>query len=100
MPIRLICSTDGPLCLRSATTSFWHNRCRRGPSTPTPKAEVRLRVLDDGSWPFADVCPYDISVVNLEEMAETDFKSVDEYIASEPKAVQGVLERVRNIIRK
>jgi hypothetical protein len=22
--------------LRSATTSFWHNRCRRGPSTPTP----------------------------------------------------------------
>src|ERR1700724_1665913 len=42
MPIRLICSTDGPLCLRSATTSFWHNRCRRGPSTPTPIAEVRL----------------------------------------------------------
>src|SRR5271157_2685906 len=36
MPIRLICSSDGPLCLRSATTSFWHNRCRRGPSTPTP----------------------------------------------------------------
>src|SRR5208283_4023715 len=40
MPIRLICSTDGPLCLRSATTSFWHNRCRRGPSTPTPKAKA------------------------------------------------------------
>ena len=35
IPIRLICSTDGPLCLRSATTSFWHARCRRGPSTPT-----------------------------------------------------------------
>src|SRR6202789_3165419 len=35
MPIRLICSTDGLLCLRSATTSFWHNRCRRGPSTPS-----------------------------------------------------------------
>src|ERR1019366_3649246 len=35
MPIRLICSTDGLLCLRSVTTSFWHNRCRRGPSTPT-----------------------------------------------------------------
>jgi len=33
-------------------------------------------------------------------MAETDFKSVDEYIASQPKAVQGVLECVRNIIRK
>src|SRR3984893_641607 len=52
MPIRLICSTDGPLCLRSATTSFWHNRCRRGPSTPSPIAEARLRVLDDGRWPF------------------------------------------------
>src|SRR5664279_5622989 len=26
---------DGPLCLRSPTTSFWHSRCRRGPSTPT-----------------------------------------------------------------
>src|SRR4051794_6597145 len=35
IPIRLICSTDGLLCLRSATASFWHTRCRRGPSTPT-----------------------------------------------------------------
>src|SRR3954447_6988178 len=34
IPIRLICSTDGLLCLRSATTSVWHTRCRRGPSTP------------------------------------------------------------------
>ncbi len=33
-------------------------------------------------------------------MAKTDFKSVDEYIASQPKAVQGVLERVRSAIRK
>jgi uncharacterized protein YdhG (YjbR/CyaY superfamily) len=33
-------------------------------------------------------------------MAKTDFKSVDEYIASQPEAVQGVLERVRSIIRK
>ena len=33
-------------------------------------------------------------------MAKTDFKSVDEYIASQPKAVQGVLERVRSTIRK
>src|ERR1035437_3639776 len=24
MPTRLICSTDGLLCLRSTTTSFWH----------------------------------------------------------------------------
>ena len=33
-------------------------------------------------------------------MAETDFKSVAEYIASQPKAVQGVLKRVRSTIRK
>jgi uncharacterized protein YdhG (YjbR/CyaY superfamily) len=31
---------------------------------------------------------------------KTDFKSVDEYIASQPEAVQGVLKRVRGIIRK
>jgi uncharacterized protein YdhG (YjbR/CyaY superfamily) len=33
-------------------------------------------------------------------MAKTDFKSVDEYIASQAETVQGVLERVRNTIRK
>jgi uncharacterized protein YdhG (YjbR/CyaY superfamily) len=33
-------------------------------------------------------------------MAKTGFKSVDEYIASQPEAVQGVLKRVRSIIRK
>jgi uncharacterized protein YdhG (YjbR/CyaY superfamily) len=33
-------------------------------------------------------------------MATTDFKSVDEYIKSQPAAVQPVLERVRGIIRK
>jgi uncharacterized protein YdhG (YjbR/CyaY superfamily) len=33
-------------------------------------------------------------------MAKNDFKSVDEYIASQPEAVQGVLQRVRSIIRK
>jgi uncharacterized protein YdhG (YjbR/CyaY superfamily) len=33
-------------------------------------------------------------------MAETGFKSVDEYIASPPESVQGVLERVRSAIRK
>jgi uncharacterized protein YdhG (YjbR/CyaY superfamily) len=33
-------------------------------------------------------------------MAKTDFESVDEYIASQPEAVQGVLERVRSTIRK
>src|SRR3989442_15989892 len=33
-------------------------------------------------------------------MAITDFKSVDEYIASQPEAVQGLLKRVRSTIRK
>ena len=33
-------------------------------------------------------------------MAKTDFKSVDEYIASQPAAVQGILGRVRNSIRE
>jgi len=33
-------------------------------------------------------------------MAKTDFKSVDEYIASHPEAVQPVLKRVRSTIRK
>jgi uncharacterized protein YdhG (YjbR/CyaY superfamily) len=33
-------------------------------------------------------------------MANTGFKSVDEYIASQPEAVQSVLERVRSSIRK
>ncbi len=33
-------------------------------------------------------------------MAKTKFKSVDEYIASQPEAVQGILERVRSTIRK
>jgi uncharacterized protein YdhG (YjbR/CyaY superfamily) len=33
-------------------------------------------------------------------MANTDYKSVDEYIASQPEAVRSVLERVRSTIRK
>ncbi|MCU1263223.1 MAG: hypothetical protein JWO80_6108 [Bryobacterales bacterium] len=33
-------------------------------------------------------------------MDVTGFKSVDEYIASQPAAVQGVLKRVRSTIRK
>lgn len=33
-------------------------------------------------------------------MAKTDFKSVDEYVASQPKAVQEILWRVRSTIRK
>ncbi|HVT15277.1 MAG TPA: DUF1801 domain-containing protein [Thermoanaerobaculia bacterium] len=31
---------------------------------------------------------------------KNDFKSVDEYIASQPEAVQGILGRVRSAIRK
>lgn len=33
-------------------------------------------------------------------MAKPDFKSVDEYIAAQPEAVQGLLEHVRSTIRK
>jgi uncharacterized protein YdhG (YjbR/CyaY superfamily) len=33
-------------------------------------------------------------------MAKTDFKSVNEYIASRPKAVQAILRTIRNTIRK
>jgi hypothetical protein len=33
-------------------------------------------------------------------MAKTDFKSVDEYIASQPEAAQSALELVRRSIRK
>ncbi len=33
-------------------------------------------------------------------MTKTNFTSVDEYIASQPEAVQGVLKRVRSIIHK
>jgi len=33
-------------------------------------------------------------------MARTDFKSVDEYIASQPDAVQAILRLVRSAIRK
>ncbi|MCI0740403.1 MAG: DUF1801 domain-containing protein, partial [Gemmataceae bacterium] len=33
-------------------------------------------------------------------MAKTDFKSVNEYIAAQPEAVQGILERVRSVMQK
>lgn len=33
-------------------------------------------------------------------VAKTDFKSVDQYIASQPEAVRGALKRVRSAIRK
>jgi uncharacterized protein YdhG (YjbR/CyaY superfamily) len=37
---------------------------------------------------------------NTRAMANTDFKSVDEYIGTKPEAVRAVLERVRGVIRK
>ena len=33
-------------------------------------------------------------------MAESDFQSVDEYIASQPEPIRGLLEQVRRTIRK
>ena len=33
-------------------------------------------------------------------MAKTDFQSIDEYIATKPEEVQGILRQVRSIIRK
>ena len=33
-------------------------------------------------------------------MAKTDFRSVNEYIASKPEDVRGMLKRVRSTIRK
>ena len=33
-------------------------------------------------------------------MAKTDFKSVNEYIASKPRNVRGILTRLRTTIRK
>ena len=35
-----------------------------------------------------------------DQLATTNFKSVDEYIASQPAAVQGLLARVRSTIRQ
>jgi uncharacterized protein YdhG (YjbR/CyaY superfamily) len=40
--------------------------------------------------PFRDHAP----------MAKTDYKSVDQYIAAQPEATQGLLGRVRDTIRK
>jgi putative SOS response-associated peptidase YedK len=59
MPIRLICSTDGLLCLRSAKTSFWHNRCRRGPSTPTRRNTHWLGPEHRCFAPFTSFSEYD-----------------------------------------
>jgi uncharacterized protein YdhG (YjbR/CyaY superfamily) len=41
-----------------------------------------------------------VRVIKLHVMAKPSFKSVDEYIASQPEAARTVLERVRAIIRK
>jgi uncharacterized protein YdhG (YjbR/CyaY superfamily) len=53
----------------------------------------RIGAILPNSRPAAEESPRDT-------MARTDFKSVDEYIASQPEAVRGVLERVRSAIRK
>jgi uncharacterized protein YdhG (YjbR/CyaY superfamily) len=37
---------------------------------------------------------------NEDAMAKSDFKSVDEYIATRPEDVQAILQRVRRTIRK
>jgi uncharacterized protein YdhG (YjbR/CyaY superfamily) len=47
-----------------------------------------------------DVCLRAAGELNSDAMATTDFKSVDEYIASQPEAARVVLERVRGAIRE
>lgn len=37
---------------------------------------------------------------SLADMAKTDYKSIDDYIAVQPEAVRGILEEVRGLIRK
>jgi uncharacterized protein YdhG (YjbR/CyaY superfamily) len=41
-----------------------------------------------------------VTSATLFQMAKSDLKSVDEYIAAQPEVVRGVLERVRRTIRK
>jgi uncharacterized protein YdhG (YjbR/CyaY superfamily) len=41
-----------------------------------------------------------LSMAVHQEMAKTDFKSVDEYLATHPEDVQAILQRVRSAIRK
>jgi uncharacterized protein YdhG (YjbR/CyaY superfamily) len=41
-----------------------------------------------------------LSTAVHQEMAKTDFKSVDEYLATHPEDVQAILQRVRSAIRK
>src|SRR5258706_7794229 len=44
-------------CLRFATTSFWHTRCRRGPSTPSSQDDVvkMARALMDIKEPLVPI---------------------------------------------
>ncbi|MBO0866332.1 MAG: group II intron reverse transcriptase/maturase [Mycobacterium sp.] len=44
MPMRVRSDMDGSLSMRPCTASFWHKRCRRGPSTPTRLADLHGRV--------------------------------------------------------
>jgi uncharacterized protein YdhG (YjbR/CyaY superfamily) len=53
------------------------------------------------SWRvLGEVAHFDVGVLQLIAMAKPSFKSVDEYIASQPDVAQGVLECVRATIRK
>jgi uncharacterized protein YdhG (YjbR/CyaY superfamily) len=49
---------------------------------------------------LAEGCPFGVRVLDWFTMSKPSFKSVDEYIASQPDAAQSVLERVRATIRK
>src|SRR5271166_4224319 len=51
------------------------------------------------NWPSSDD-DLDGEITLEDTMAKTDFKSVDEYLASQSEFVQGVLECVRNSIRR
>jgi uncharacterized protein YdhG (YjbR/CyaY superfamily) len=44
--------------------------------------------------------PFEPNQLQKVPMAKTNFKSVNEYIATQPKAARGVLRRVRSAIRK
>src|SRR5882672_3989774 len=68
---------------------------------PVPEGEhpvlaIHSHLLSVGTWLRAIFC----MVIYSMTMAKTDFKSVDEYIASQPEAVQRILKRVRSTIRK
>ncbi len=60
-----------------------------------PYASTDLFCLSDNLWRIL----IDHLRCASKRMAKTDFKTVDEYIASQPETIQGVLERVRSAIQ-